>query len=102
MVFKRKSSKVKGDLNNDGKFDKEDKSLAASVLATKIPVEEEEENLPTEEEVDELPAEKEDKVEGKIAAVDINPQLRKGNVVPEALIAKWKECGIDYSKFLEK
>lgn len=73
------------DLNNDGKFDAEDKKLAGKVLATKIPEEK------VVEEVKE-----ESVVEGKVAKVDISRTYRAGSKVPNEQIAKWKESGIKY------
>lgn len=34
IVIEKKNKKVEADLNNDGKVDKKDKSLAAKILAT--------------------------------------------------------------------
>jgi len=88
-MLKRKSKKAKLDLNNDGVFDKEDKAIAGQVLASKIedePVEE------VKEEVIEVPKE-----EGKIALVDISRKFRKGHLVPQEQIEKWKSMGIDIS-----
>lgn len=36
-----------------------------------------------------------------IAAKDINPKIRKGDVIPEEMVDKWKLCGIDYKGFIE-
>ena len=84
-MARKKSKRSKLDLNNDGKFDEKDKSIAATVLASKV------EESPTEEVLVEEP-----KVEGKVAKVDISIKYRKGDLVPEEQIALWKRSGIRY------
>ncbi len=84
----KKKSKLDLDLNRDGVVDAKDKSLAAKVLATKLPQ--------VGEEVKEESPVEEVKEGDRIAKKDISRMYRKGDVVPAAQIAKWKECGIDY------
>lgn len=48
---------------------------------------------------EEAPVEKE-KTGKYQAAVDINPQIRKGDEVPEEMVNAWKTSGIDYEKLV--
>ncbi len=93
-MAKKKGRKLDLDLNNDGKFDEKDKSIAAKVLASKLP--EEGEELPTTKESEEV----EGKEEGdRVCVKAISRTYREGSTVPAAQIARWKECGIEYEQW---
>jgi len=62
-------------------------------------VEEVNENIP--EKVPEEEPKIEEKKRSSIAKIDINPKIRKGDFVPEELIAQWKSSGLDLSERLE-
>jgi len=81
--------KVNLDLNNDGKFDAKDKSIAAQALATKIPER-------VEEVIVDEPVEVKSEEGDRMAVRDISRKYRSGSIVPKAQIEEWKKSGIDY------
>ena len=87
MAKRRRKQKVTRsdlDLNKDGVIDAKDKSLAASVLSTDFDKVE-----------DDKPVEEPKVASGdRIAAKDINLKIRKGDVVPAAVVADLESRGI--------
>ena len=88
---KSKKAKVNLDLNNDGVFDKKDKSIAAKILRKNT----EKGNAEVQEGAqNDTPVEE---ANNYIAKIDINRTYRKGDTVPKEQVAQWKINGFDIS-----
>lgn len=90
---RKKLSKKELDLNNDGKVDAKDKSLAAKVLATDI------ESVVEEPAPEVKEVQKPQELGEYIAKKDINLTYRKGDTVPKEVVDKWKSVGLNISDF---